>query len=41
MRPELLDSQLAILEEPADALMIDAALSPEDIILQIRRSLAP
>ena len=40
MRPELLDSQLAILEEPADAVVIDAALPPEDIILQIRRNLA-
>ena len=40
MRPELLDSQLAILEEPADAVVIDAALPPDDIILQIRRSLA-
>ncbi len=40
MRPELLDSQLAILEEPADALVIDAALPPDDIVLQIRRSLA-
>ncbi|MCW5799118.1 MAG: gluconokinase [Nitrospira sp.] len=40
MRPELLDSQLAILEEPADALLIDAALPPDAIVLQIRRSLA-
>lgn len=40
MRPELLDSQLTILEEPADALVIDAALPPDDIILQIRCSLA-
>ena len=36
MRPELLASQFAILEEPDDALVIDAALPPEEIIRQIR-----
>ena len=40
MRPELLDSQLAILEEPADALVVDAALPPDEIILRIRQGLA-
>lgn len=40
MRPELLDSQLAILEEPADALAIDAALPPDEIVRQIGRRLA-
>lgn len=40
MRPELLDSQLAILEEPADAQVIDAALPPEEIVRQIRSRLA-
>ncbi|MGC3975960.1 MAG: gluconokinase [Nitrospira sp.] len=40
MPPELLDSQLAILEEPADALVVDAALPPDEIVLQIRRSLS-
>lgn len=40
MRPELLDSQVAILEEPADALVIDAALHPDEIVRQIRRGLA-
>jgi gluconokinase len=36
MRQELLDSQFAILEEPTDALVINAALSPQDIVRQIR-----
>jgi len=36
MRQELLESQFAILEEPADALVIDAALPPAEIIRQIR-----
>lgn len=40
MPQELVDSQLAILEEPADALVVDAALPPDDIVRQIRRSLA-
>ncbi len=40
MRPELLDSQLAILEEPADAQVIDAALPPDEIVRQIRSRLA-
>ena len=39
MRQELLDSQFAILEEPADALVIDAARSPADIVRQIRDGL--
>ncbi|HRC43831.1 MAG TPA: gluconokinase [Nitrospira sp.] len=36
MSRELLASQCAILEEPADALVIDAALPPDEIIRQIR-----
>jgi gluconokinase len=36
MRQELLDSQFAILEEPADALVINAALTPPEIVRQIR-----
>jgi len=40
MPQELVDSQLDILEEPADALVIDAALPPDDIVRRIRRSLA-
>ena len=39
MRQELLDSQFAILEEPTDALVINAALSPPDIVRQIRQAL--
>jgi gluconokinase len=39
MRQELLDSQFAILEEPTDALVVDAALSPADIVRQIRDGL--
>ncbi len=40
IRPELLDSQLAILEEPADALVVDAALRPDEIVRQIRYGLS-
>lgn len=39
MRQELLDSQFAILEEPTDALVIDAALPPREIVRQIRSGL--
>lgn len=39
MRQDLLDSQFAILEEPAGALVIDAALPPEEIVRQIRSGL--
>jgi gluconokinase len=39
MRQELLDSQFAILEEPDDALVIDAALPPQEIVRQIRVAL--
>jgi gluconokinase len=39
MRQELLASQFAILEEPADGLVIDAALSPDEIIRRIRSGL--
>jgi gluconokinase len=39
MRQELLDSQFAILEEPEDALVIDAALPPHEIVRQIRVAL--
>lgn len=39
MRQELLASQFAILEEPADALVIDAALPPAEIVRQIRSGL--
>ena len=40
MGPQLLGSQVAFLEEPADALVIDAALPPGEIIRQIRCELA-
>lgn len=40
MGPQLLGSQAAILEEPADALVIDAALPPGEIVRQIRCELA-
>jgi len=38
--PELLASQLATLEEPRDALWVDATYAPRDIVEQIRRELA-
>jgi gluconokinase len=39
LRQELLESQFAILEEPADALVIDATLPPQEIVRQIRSAL--
>lgn len=39
MRPDMLASQLATLEEPADALRVDVAPSPEEIVSTIRREL--
>lgn len=39
MTEQLLASQLADLEEPADALAIDASLSPEAIVSEIRARL--
>lgn len=38
--PKLLASQLATLEEPDDALWVDASRSPEEIVAEIRRALA-
>ena len=38
--PELLASQLETLEEPRDALWVDASCSPEEIAIEIRRGLA-
>lgn len=38
--PELVDSQLLTLEEPADALWVDASCSPEEIVGRIREQLA-
>jgi len=37
MNPNLLGSQFETLEEPKDALQIDASLSPEEIARQIRK----
>ena len=39
MPQELLASQFAILEEPADALVVNAALPPHEIVRQIRDQL--
>jgi len=36
MKSSLLESQLALLEEPADALVIDAALPVDEIVARIR-----
>jgi gluconokinase len=38
--PELLDSQLQTLEEPGDALWVDASSDPDTIVAQIRHDLA-
>lgn len=38
--PELVDSQLKTLEEPSDALWVDASCSPEAIVTRIREQLA-
>ena len=38
--PELLQSQLETLEEPRDALWVDASREPAEIVTQIRRNLA-
>jgi len=40
MKPAMLDSQLATLEEPADAISIDIAQSPAQIIAGIRSAIA-
>jgi gluconokinase len=39
MKPGMLDSQLAILEPPADALTLDVGQSPEMLVTGIRRQL--
>ncbi len=41
MKPAMLESQLAALEEPADALVVDVAGRPEEIIATIRQRLRP
>ena len=40
MDPKLLESQFETLEEPADAIVVDVAATPPDIVRQIRSSLA-
>ncbi|MCC0178679.1 gluconokinase [Waterburya agarophytonicola K14] len=40
MKADLLTSQFAVLEEPANALVVDVSLSPETIVQQILNSLA-
>jgi len=40
MNPKLLDSQFAILERPQDALRLDAAASPAELVRSIREQLA-
>ena len=37
---QLLASQFADLEEPADAIIVDVALSPQEIVAEIRKQLA-
>lgn len=39
MKPEMLASQLATLEPPADALVLDVARPPEQLVAEIRRRL--
>jgi gluconokinase len=39
MRPEMLASQLAALEEPTDALMVDISPTPNEIVTTIRERL--
>ena len=40
MNPQLIDSQFATLEEPVDAVTVDAALTTNDAVLKIRQALA-
>lgn len=40
MKPEMLQSQCAALEEPKDAVVVDISQSPEQIVSEIRRKLA-
>jgi len=40
MKPEMLQSQFAALEEPADAIVIDIAAPAEEIVANIRQKLA-
>jgi gluconate kinase len=39
MTERMLESQLATLEEPEDAVVVDVDRSPEEIVAEIRRKL--
>lgn len=39
MKEQMLESQLAILEEPQDAIVVDVSGTPEEIVSKIRRGL--
>jgi gluconokinase len=39
MKPAMLESQLAILEPPAEALVLDVGRPPEELVAEIRRAL--
>jgi gluconate kinase len=39
MNPDLLASQFATLEEPQEALWVDASLEPPEIVAAVRRQL--
>jgi gluconokinase len=39
MRPELLESQFATLEEPAEGTKVDVSAAPADVVREIRRQL--
>jgi gluconokinase len=39
MKQQMLESQLATLEEPSDAVVVDASPPPEEIVQEIRRDL--
>ena len=39
MHPDLVASQFATLEEPKDALWVDASLGPDEIVARLRRQL--
>ena len=39
MKPEMLASQFAALEEPADGIVVDVSPSPDEIVAEVRRRL--
>jgi gluconate kinase len=40
MKQPMLESQLTTLEEPLDAVIVNASLTPEEIVREIRKKLA-